>query len=73
MVKIKMFFFWGFARKAHLPFMRKQKNRIRHHAECGCKNIIKGAEKQESGHYSCSYLFAEWVEVAGRDGIQNLS
>lgn len=46
-------------------FMRKQKNRIRHHAECGCKNIIKGGEKQESGHYTCSYFFAEWGEGNG--------
>ena len=63
MVKIKKCFSWGFARN-HIRFhAQTKKNRIRHHAECGCKNIIKGAEKQDLGHYSCSYLFAEWVEV----------
>lgn len=64
MVKIKNVFL-GFARN-HIRFhAQTKKNRIRHHAECGCKNIIKRAEKQDLGHYSCSYLFAEWGEGDG--------
>ncbi len=55
-------FFLG-CTEPHSLSCANKKNRIRHHAECGCKIIIKGAEKQDLGHYSCSYLFAEWGEV----------
>ena len=68
MVKIKMFFLG--LHGTTFAFMRKQKKTAYDtHAECGCKNIIKRAEKQESGHYSCSYFFAEWVEGTDEGGV----